>query len=306
VGHGVAVFGREASQRLARVVEVPVRIVAGEAQRPGWLQALDRGSQQAIVRRFLERLGRPRDVVVDVLRRRQDTVRDLRPGAAPGGVEAPEQADERHESAFHEHHARPREPLEDAVAEDRREVAEHAGPGERVILGVEVGKAGGGHRSADADALEVGVDGDREPELVAGAPDGVVHGTAVRDARGTGQEHAGDLVASAEPPDLRRGRLGVLRRDDQQSAQPGLGFEPLAQQPVVVAATQPGGEERVRKDGEGRGLVGREDAVGDVERVEHLRAHGAEGLTHELRAFGGAGAVVGVGAEPARRVVPGI
>ena len=48
-------------QRLARVVEVPVRVVAREAQRALGLQALDRGREHPVLGRLLERLRGPRE-----------------------------------------------------------------------------------------------------------------------------------------------------------------------------------------------------------------------------------------------------
>src|SRR5215204_6099348 len=88
-----------------------------------------------------------------------------------------------------------------------------------------------------------------------------------------GRKDAGDLLALAEPPDLGRRGLGMLRRDDERPAQPRLALEPLGQQPVVIAATQARGEQRVGRDREGRGLVRREDPDGHLERVEDAVAH---------------------------------
>src|SRR5438874_11880629 len=96
---------------------------------------------------------------------------NLTAASAPVRIEAPEEADERHEAAFDHRNACVREALEDAVAEDRDQVAVHARAAESVVLDVVVGHAGGGDRDADADALEVRVYGNRKRQFVGSVPE---------------------------------------------------------------------------------------------------------------------------------------
>ena len=182
-----------------------------------------------------------------------------------------------------------------------------AAPGERVVLRIEVGHPGAGHRPGDADALEVRVHGDGKAELVARPPDRVVHGVAVRDPRGAGQEDAGDLIALAEPPDLRRGGLGMLRRDDEQPAQARLALEPLGEQPVVVAAAQR------RRRAAGWAASAKAAASSGV-RIPKVTSNGSSTLSRTRSSVWPTSwapsarrlAVVGVRPQPAGGVVPGV
>ena len=143
-------------------------------------------------------------------------------------------------------------------------------------------------------------------EVVAGAPDRIVDRVAVRDPRRAGEEDAGDLVARAEPADLGRRGLGMLRRDDEQPAQARLRLEPLGQQPVVVAAAQAGGEQRVGQDAKAAASSGVRIPTVTSNGSRTFVAHAVERLADELGTLGGRLAVVGVRAQPAGGVVPGV
>src|ERR671925_271869 len=129
--------------------------------------------------------------------------------------------------------------LEDAVAEDRHEVAVHARTAQRVVLDVVVGISGSRDGTRDPDPLEVGVHGDRERELRAGAPERLVDRTPVGDPRSAGQEHAHELFTGPEPADLLRRRFRMLWRNNQQATHPWLLLQIALQQPVVVTPAQP-------------------------------------------------------------------
>ncbi len=259
---GVAPLLRQQPQRLLGLVEIPVRDSRSRTSGsprvggPGSPAARSDGS----VRR-LERLGCEADVVPDVLRRRPLAPRDLAAAALPVRVEPPEEPDERHEPAFDHRNARVREPLEDAVAEDRDEVPVHPRSAEGVVLGVEVGHSGSRDRPGDPDALEVGVNDRREPEVVARRPDRVVHRVSVRDPRRAREEDADELVPLAEPPDLGapppRG-TGRARRARPRSR--GSRSSQLLEQPVVVRGAELRREMAVREDRERGSLVRLEDA----------------------------------------------
>ena len=141
---------------------------------------------------------------------------------------------------------------------------------------------------------------DRQPEVVACAPHRVVHGVAVGDPRPAGEEHADELVAPADAADLGRGGLGVLGGDDDQAAQSRFGLEPVLEQPVVVGPRELRGEDAVRDDRERRRLVGREDPVGELERLEDVRPHLVERLADESARRPPCSAVEGVVAAASR------
>ena len=150
------------------------------------------------------------------------------------------------------------------------------------------------------------VDDNGQAEVVAGAPDWVVDRAAVRDSRRAGEEHARELVAFPDTPDLGGRGLGVLGRHHDEPAQPLLGFEPALEQPVVVGARETGREDAVGHDRERGRLVRREDPVGKLERLEDVGPYAVEGLSHKLRADRRRRAVEGVVPQPAGRVVPGV
>ena len=141
----------------------------------------------------------------------------------------------------------------------------HAATAERVVLDVEVGIAGGGHRAGDADSLVMGVDDHRQRELVGGLPDGVVHGVAVRDARAAGQECP---TNSSRPPTRLISFAAAAGFWGEIAIRPrrrGSGSKGMLQHPVVVRARELGCDARVGHDAEAtRDVVGSCDAERDM------------------------------------------
>src|SRR5437588_11873884 len=98
-----------------------MREVAGVHERVPGTQELDRGREQPGIVRGLERLCCEADVIPHVLGRSPFAPGNLTAASAPVRIEAPEEADERHEPTLDHRNACVREALEDAVAEDRDE-----------------------------------------------------------------------------------------------------------------------------------------------------------------------------------------
>ncbi len=301
VRDGVAPFGGEPAERLARLVEVPVGVVAREAQRrPGRRPSIAGASSRSSG-------GSSSGCVVKRRARRRTRTAAARTtasrcGSAPSGVQPPQQADERDEAALHQHHAvrgkRSKMPWQRIEAKCPCMPEPHEG----VVLGVVVGMPGGGHRAAMP----------TPSKCVWRRPAGRGRRTLARSGRGRGCR-----TGSAPRPGGRRRRTRRARRAAGSRRRRPRGAGRGRRSGRAAAARARASARAASRCSRGRGgrrgagsggrerrrLVRREDPEVTPKGRGRSRAPGRASGRRAAR-LPRRSAVVGVAAQPARRVVP--
>ena len=216
-------------------IETPVRPVGREEQHPLGADLVEQPREPALLRRALQGLEGDAHMLAD-----QVGGRALHPGhlgaqAAPGLVRAPQEVRQPADAGVEQHHAQAGELAEDALVDEAQQLPlEHLRLA-RMVLGVEGGPAGRGRRVAVGAA---GVDRHRQAEALRRAPDRAVHPPAQRRFGHRRQQHGHEAPVRRQALDLLRRQVRRLRRHDDGGAQPRLGVQPFARDPIVHRAAQ--------------------------------------------------------------------
>ena len=226
----------ESAHEAARLLPIPVGIVAGEYQHLVGVEPVEEGVERLAVGRVGEGLGAEADVLAQVFAGQPLDPRRVVAQALPVGVHVPHQTGHPENVKLDEEEFEVGELFEDAFADQAGGMGHRdlrAGHAHLQIVG---GVAGRGGRRGEAGALAAEVDAHGQSVALAGFVDGVIDAIAERMQAAGGHQYLGYAGVIAEAVDLGRGLLGVGGRNVNGSAQTVVLGHPLIQRPIVVGA----------------------------------------------------------------------
>ena len=148
------------------------------------------------------------------------------------------------------------------------------------------------------------------PHSAAASKIGKIARLAVGPVGAPAKKHLDEALVLGHTPDLRRGRLRVLRRAEDRGAEARLFGEPPLAEPLVVGPCELGRAVRARHQGDENRVVPVQDPDLGAARVEQLAADRVHvgcrrvAVLLDVRSKPGGGVYPGVAGDPERRALP--